>query len=76
MLYLEFNRAQRLMKVISKYMFENVTIFEQLHSKLAKSAKVTSKIIPFNKSNYGYQKSLNVMMISNSLKWAGENVPK
>ncbi len=53
-------------------MFENVTFFEQLHSKFAKSAKVTSNIIPFNKSNYGYQKSLNVMMISNSLKWAGK----
>ncbi len=50
-------------------MFENVTFFEQLHSKFAKNAKVTSKIISFNKSNYGYQKSLNVMMIR--IRWNG-----
>jgi hypothetical protein len=51
-------------------MSTNVLLFEHMHSKVAKSANMT-KIGVWVRGTY--QKTQNLLMISNSLKWAQKN---
>ncbi len=55
-------------------MYENITIFEHMHSKLAKSAHMTPQKKLFSSELvWGVKKTLNFMLIPNSLS---QNVPK
>jgi hypothetical protein len=56
-------------------MFENVQFFSHLHLKYAKSAFMTQQNFFLEKYQYGYKKTQNFMLISNSLMPAFKNVP-
>ena len=56
-------------------MFKNVQFFSHLHLKYAKSAVMTQTFF-LEKYQYGYQKTQNFMLISNSLMPAFRNAHK
>jgi hypothetical protein len=55
-------------------MSENVQFFTHLHLKYAKSAIITQKFF-LEKYHYGYKKTQNFMLISNSLMPGFRNAP-